>query len=202
VRVTIEPFGDAALRIVLPSGVQASRLLGALRDLPGVIDAVVGEQSAVVTFDPGCPPEGLARVVERARQGEGPHPGGAEHSIAVTYDGEDLEHVAARAGVSVAEVVRLHTAPSYDVVAVGFLPGFAYLRGLDPKLVGPRRASPRAKVPALSVAVGGPYTGVYPLASPGGWNLLGRAVGFSPLSAASGATLALGDVVRFVRVDA
>jgi KipI family sensor histidine kinase inhibitor len=78
------------------------------------------------------------------------------------------------------------------------MPGFAYLRGLDPRLVIPRRATPRPRVPAGAVAIGGPYTGVYPLASPGGWHLLGTAIGAALFDVRSGATLALGDRVTFV----
>jgi UPF0271 protein len=83
------------------------------------------------------------------------------------------------------------------VRVVGFLPGFAYLGGLDERLVVPRRASPRARVPAGAVALAGPYTGVYPLASSGGWNLVGTALDFVAFSPAEGATLRLGDTVRF-----
>jgi UPF0271 protein len=82
-------------------------------------------------------------------------------------------------------------------VAVGFLPGFAYLRAPDPPFQLARRGSPRARVPAGSVGVAGPYTGIYPFASPGGWNLLGTAVDFVPFTVERGAALALGDVVRF-----
>jgi UPF0271 protein len=82
---------------------------------------------------------------------------------------------------------------------IGFLPGFAYLRGLDPRIVVPRRPSPRARIAPLSTGVAGPYTGVYPFASPGGWNIVGVAVGFTPFDARSGAKLALGDRVLFVR---
>jgi len=81
------------------------------------------------------------------------------------------------------------------------LPGFAYLRALDPRLVLPRRATPRPRVPALSVAIAGPYTGLYPFASPGGWHLLGTAVGFAPFDAHTGAAMSLGDRVRFVARD-
>lgn len=95
-------------------------------------------------------------------------------------------------------MVALHTGAVYEVAFVGFLPGFAYLRGLDPRLVLPRRAAPRTRVPALSVAVAGPYAGVYPFAAPGGWHLLGTAVDFAPFDAVTGAAMAAGDRVRFV----
>jgi KipI family sensor histidine kinase inhibitor len=101
-----------------------------------------------------------------------------------------------------AEVVAAHSAPTYVVVTLGFQPGFAYLRGIDPRLVLPRRATPRPRVPALSVAIAGPYAGVYPFESPGGWHLLGTAIDFVPFDPEHGAALAVGDRVRFVGVVA
>ncbi|HVE16363.1 MAG TPA: 5-oxoprolinase subunit PxpB, partial [Chthoniobacterales bacterium] len=95
------------------------------------------------------------------------------HEIPVVYDGEDLAELAARHDLDVGEVIARHTAPIYDVVLLGFSPGFPYLAGLDPRLVTPRRASPRPKVPAGSVAIGGSHTGIYSIESPGGWHLLG-----------------------------
>lgn len=200
--LAIEPFGDAAVRVPVPPDAAPDRLLAALRSIPGVIDAIVAERHAVVTFAPGEAPEAaIAAALDHA----GTPPDGAlprrEHSIAVVYDGPDLDDVARRARLSVAEVAAVHCASSYRVAAVGFLPGFAYLRGLDPRLVGPRRATPRERVPANAVAIGGPYAGVYPFASPGGWQLLGTARGFTGFDASRGATLALGDTVRFVRVE-
>lgn len=94
--------------------------------------------------------------------------------IPVEYDGDDLEEVASLTGLSVAEVVARHCASAYTVAYVGFSPGFAYLTGLDPALHVARRDTPRTSVPAGSVAIAGPYSSVYPSASPGGWRLLGR----------------------------
>jgi UPF0271 protein len=195
----VEPFGDAALRVALPEGVDARALLAALRATPGVIDAIVAERHAVVTFDPSRPPADIDVVVDRAAVRTG-HEGARRHVIAVRYDGCDLGELAASVGMDRREVADLHSAPEYRVVAVGFLPGFAYLRGLDARLIVPRRASPRTRVEPGSVAIGGPYTGVYPFASPGGWNVVGSAVGFAAFDAERGATLALGDAVRFVEV--
>jgi UPF0271 protein len=163
-----------------------------------VVDAVVTEAHAMVTFDPAAPPEGVAEVIASSVSATTPAPTPRVHAIHVRYDGPDLDDIAAIAGLTRAEVVGLHTAGEYVVSLVGFLPGFAYLRGLDPRLVVPRRESPRSRVDALSVAVAGPYTGVYPFASPGGWQLLGTAVGFLPFDARAGAALALGDRVVFV----
>ncbi|EMF51673.1 MULTISPECIES: allophanate hydrolase subunit 1 [Streptomyces] len=91
--------------------------------------------------------------------------------IPVRYDGPDLPDVAAHWGVDVAEVARLHAAAEYRVAFCGFAPGFGYLTGLPREV--PRRATPRTAVPSGSVALAGPYTGVYPRASPGGWQLIG-----------------------------
>jgi UPF0271 protein len=201
VGIDLERFGDAAFRVRLPEGAPAASVLDALRRLHGVVDAVVAERHAVVTFEPGHAPSGVAEAVERGLTAGAPATAPREHRVRVRYDGLDLDEVAARSGLPRAEVVKVHAARPYEVVAVGFLPGFAYLRGLDPRLVGPRRASPRPRVAALSVAIAGPYTGVYPHASPGGWNILGTAEGFSPFDPLAGAALALGDTVRFVPVE-
>ena len=92
----------------------------------------------------------------------------------MTYDGPDLAAVAEHTGRSPEEVARRHAAASYRVGFIGFAPGFAYLLGGDPQLAVPRRDEPRERVPAGSVALAGAYTAVYPSASPGGWQLIGR----------------------------
>lgn len=93
--------------------------------------------------------------------------------IPVRYDGPDLADVAAYWGVSVPEVARIHAATQFRVAFCGFAPGFGYLTGLPERYEVPRRATPRTSVPVGSVALAGPYTGVYPRASPGGWQLIG-----------------------------
>ncbi|MFK4069956.1 allophanate hydrolase subunit 1 [Streptomyces sp. NPDC029674] len=93
--------------------------------------------------------------------------------IPVRYDGPDLADVAAHWGVPVAEVARIHSAAEFRVAFCGFAPGFGYLTGLPERYEVPRRATPRTSVPRGSVALAGPYTGVYPRASPGGWQLIG-----------------------------
>ena len=206
--VSLEPFGDTAWRARLPEGHDgASRreLLEALRALPHVVDAVVSEEHALVVLARGAPRDGLREAIGRAlagtptsAPGESARPRVLEHRVLVRYDGAALAEVASASRLSQADVVAIHTGASYEVAVVGFLPGFAYLRTVDPRLVLPRRASPRPRVPALSVAIAGPYTGVYPFASPGGWHLLGTAVGFTPFDARTGAVMSLGDRVRFV----
>jgi len=199
--VTLEAFGDAAWRVRLPEGVDARALLDALRALPGVVDAVVAERHAVVSFDPCAPPAGVESAVERASSQPGAAMAAREHVVGLRYDGEDLGEVARLTGLTPEQVAELHAGGTYVVACIGFLPGFAYLRGLDPRLVVARRATPRPRIGALSVGIAGPYTGIYPFASPGGWSLIGTAVGFTPFDARTGAALALGDHVRFRRAS-
>ncbi|MFE9624352.1 allophanate hydrolase subunit 1 [Streptomyces sp. NPDC006527] len=93
--------------------------------------------------------------------------------LPVRYDGPDLADVAVHWGVPEREVARIHGATEFRVAFCGFAPGFGYLTGLPPRYDVPRRATPRTAVPAGSVALAGPYTGVYPRSSPGGWQLIG-----------------------------
>jgi KipI family sensor histidine kinase inhibitor len=95
------------------------------------------------------------------------------HVIPVRYDGQDIDEVAERLGMSRQDVAGRHAAREYRVLALGFLPGWAYLGPLDPSLALPRRSTPRTRVPAGSVAIMGAQTGVYPQVSPGGWHLIG-----------------------------
>jgi len=193
-----EPFGDGAWRMTLSGELDRRALLDALKSVPNVADAVVTEQHALVTFEPDAPPAGatLASAIASART---PRPSSppAEHAIAVRYDGPDLAEVAALAHLDPREVVARHSACTYVVATLGFAPGFAYLRGLDPRLQVPRRATPRTRVEPLSLGIAGPYTGIYPFACPGGWSLLGRVVAFAPFDPRTGARLRLGDRVRF-----
>jgi len=115
--------------------------------------------------------------------------------------GEDIENVAAYSGLSKEEVIETHSGVDYHVYMVGFLPGFPYLGGLDPRIHTPRLSNPRLEIPAGSVGIGGEQTGVYPLASPGGWQLIGR----TPIRLyddrhENPVMLHAGDTVRFVRI--
>ncbi len=129
-----------------------------------------------------------------------------EHVLPVVYGGEhgpDLEALAKHAKLSAEEVVKLHAGASYHVAAIGFSPGFPYLVGLPSKLAMPRRASPRLRVPAGSVGIGGEQTGVYPRETPGGWQIIGR-TGldlFNPERMEGPALLAAGDRVSFREVE-
>ncbi len=115
--------------------------------------------------------------------------------------GPDLDDVARHAGMSAEEVIRRHAACTCDCAALGFLPGFPYLTGLDPLLATPRRATPRTSVPGGSIGIAGAQTGIYPVSSPGGWNIIGQTplVLFDP-SAQPPARIQPGDRVRFVPV--
>jgi KipI family sensor histidine kinase inhibitor len=122
-------------------------------------------------------------------------------TIEVRYDGADLDEIAAACAMATDDVVRLHTAPTYRVAFCGFAPGFAYLTGLAPELHLARRATPRPRVPAGSVAIASRYSAVYPSASPGGWHLLGRTdADVWDVDRDPPALLAPGTAVRFVPV--
>ncbi|MEV4563972.1 allophanate hydrolase subunit 1 [Nonomuraea sp. NPDC049419] len=155
---------DAALRAARPAG---------------VVEIVPGPATVLVVA-PGADQGRLrARLESVVREESGKTAAGEGRerpvvTIPVVYDGADLESVAELAGISVAEVIDRHTGRELVVGWLGFAPGFAYLTGLDPVLEMPRLDTPRTSVPAGSVAVAGPYSAVYPTASPGGWRLLGR----------------------------
>ena len=124
------------------------------------------------------------------------------HEIAIVYGGDagpDLVHVASEAGMSETAYINSHAAVEYTVAFLGFQPGFPYLRGLPDVLHAPRRATPRVRVEAGSVGIGGAYTGIYPASGPGGWQIIGRtaAVLFDPQREAP-ALLMPGDRVRFI----
>jgi KipI family sensor histidine kinase inhibitor len=197
-------FGEHALRFPLDERAERRALLASLRDVAGATDVVLAEDTGAVVLREGSSLDDAKEAVGRALAKAAPRDDhtapSAHHVIRVVYDGEDLAEIAAATGMGPGEVVALHAGGDYEVAMLGFLPGFAYLRGLDPRLVLPRRAQPRTRVPAGSVAIAAEYTGIYPLASPGGWNLLGHALGH-PLFDARGAALAVGDRVRFERAD-
>ena len=124
--------------------------------------------------------------------------------LPVCYGGDygpDLDFVCHHSGLSAQEVIALHSQPDYLIYMLGFLPGFAYLGGLDPRLHTPRLDSPRTCIPAGSVGIGGAQTGIYPLASPGGWRIIGRTPvrPYDP-DRESPILYAAGDYLRFVPI--
>ncbi|MEU8786644.1 allophanate hydrolase subunit 1 [Streptomyces sp. NPDC048637] len=178
---TLRRVGSTALLAELDSldDVLALRVAMQQRTPCGVGELVAAARTLLVTYDPAATEhETLAREVRRCAEeltGVPPRaaPGRSELVIPVRYDGPDLDDVAERTGMSVADVIARHTAPQYTVAFAGFAPGFGYLHGTDPALRLPRRAEPRTEVPAGAVAVASEFTGVYPRPSPGGWQLLG-----------------------------
>lgn len=177
----IRRVGSTALLVELDSLDEVLALRAAMQQRTpcGVGEMVAAARTLLVTYDPAATEyETLAREVRRRAEdlsGAPPRaaPGHTELVIPVRYDGPDLDDVAERIGLSVAEVIARHTAPRYTVAFAGFAPGFGYLHGTDPALRLPRRAEPRTEVPAGAVAVASEFTGVYPRPSPGGWQLLG-----------------------------
>lgn len=214
----LRPLGDHAVRVTLgaetdpatPARVRhlCARLVSAA--VPGVQEWVPAFASVTVHYDPaqiGC--DALCRALSLPLKGGDTLNGlqetpGALIHVPVRYggaDGPDLDAVAAWHGLSASQVVALHAAPLYAVVMVGFLPGFPYLRGLPQALHTPRLPVPRLGVPPGSVGIGGAQTGVYPCASPGGWNLIGRtALPLFDVLRDPPALLQAGNCVRFVPV--
>jgi KipI family sensor histidine kinase inhibitor len=175
---------------------------------PHVYDVVPGMNNLTILFDPlAADPLRLAAQLRQAWESAAAgRKAGRKIDIPVVYGGDsgpDLEAVALHTGLSSAEIIRRHTAVEYIVYFIGFQPGFPYLGGLDPLLATPRRDQPRVAVPAGSVGIGGSQTGIYPAASPGGWQLIGHSALrlFDP-GANPPALLQPGDRVRFVASEA
>ena len=183
-----------------------AELVGRLADSsdPDIVNIQPAYSSVLVCFDARRTDH--ASLASRLRailaRGEGLEPAPIRTvEIPVCYGGEfgpDLDAVAAAAGLSPEDAVASHAAAEYSVCFLGFMPGFAYLSGLPAPLMVPRLAVPRRVVPAGSVGIAGPQTGVYPVSSPGGWRLIGRTplVMFDPVRAPM-SRLALGEKVRF-----
>jgi KipI family sensor histidine kinase inhibitor len=188
-------LGDRAIRFPRPAAASPRAIVRAARTWPGVIDVVVAARDVAVYFaaDPAVDPD-LIRALDGAiDDGEPPR----ELSLPAIYDGPDLDAVAHAAALPVADVIALHASALYTVDTMGFAPGFAYMTGLPAPLHLPRRATPRTRVPAGSIAIAAGYTAVYPFDSPGGWHLLGRVGPAIRMFGPEGALLRLGDRVRF-----
>jgi KipI family sensor histidine kinase inhibitor len=215
--IRIRPSGDTMLlvelgqqidpaandRVILLAARLRARLDRAVRDI------VPAYCSLGIHFDPLATDLGAleqviadeANAIEHVEE----RPTAEVIDIPVRYggdDGPDLEGVAAWAGLSPAEVIERHAGRVYRVYMLGFVPGFSYMGRVDPSIAAPRHRVPRERVPAGSVAIAGEQTGVYPMATPGGWQLIGRtdAVMFDP-NRTPPSLLAPGDLVRFVPVE-
>lgn len=216
------PLGDSALIVEVGETAdeatheRVQQVLRLLEEtpLPGVIEIVPAFATVTLFFDPtgavaaGAPPENItgwldAKVSERlAGATIGDHPGrGRTVEIPVCYArafGPDLAAVSKATGLSDDEVIRKHLEGDYLVRVLGFAPGFPYLAGLAPELRLPRRATPRQRVPAGSVAIAGDQCCIYSMETPGGWNILGRTpVLLFQVNLDPPALLRPGDRVRF-----
>jgi inhibitor of KinA len=208
--------GDAAIRIEFPDRIapdisnRAIAVADAIRrECPTLVrDVVVGYSTVTVYFDPLRTDPGTLEVHVTRLAGESATR--APHSetlvdVPVCYGGEegpDLSDVARAAGLSEADVIAIHSATTYRVYVVGFVPGFAYLAQVDARLALPRRTAPRTRVPAGSVAIAAGQTGVYPCETPGGWHLIGRTP-FKPYDPERAQPFAFrpGDRVRFHAIE-
>jgi len=177
-----------------------------LEDAPGaIVDLHPAYSSLLIRYDPlRCEPDVLAREIDRRVENLSGRPLRESRlfEIPVRYGGfhgPDLAEVARFTGLSERDVVAAHAGGAYDVRFVGFSPGFPYLGGLPEQLHTPRRETPRTQVSAGSVAIAGAQAGIYPLRSPGGWNVIGW-TDFVLFDSTRGnpATLAPGDRVRFI----
>lgn len=197
----IRPAGNRALLVELGStaAVHMALRYWAASPIAGVEEMVGGAETVLLIGQPD--PAEVTRSVARIPT-DGGAPAGRLHTLPIVYDGPDLSELAEQTGLSVADVVAVHSETDYLVAFMGFSPGFAYLSGGDPRLDVPRRSTPRTSVPAGSVAVAAGMTAVYPQATPGGWVLIGRtdAAMFDP-GRQPPALLAPGDRVRFRIAD-
>ena len=191
-RATLHPCGDTAILVEVDDLAAVLGLRSAIESavqgpddevadgLEGVLDQVPAARTLLVVARSAAElPVVRARVValaEGLEAGRLPRAsaGHVEVPIPVRYDGVDLDDVAALTGLSRQQVVAAHTGRPWTVGFCGFAPGFAYLVGGDPRLEVPRRSEPRTSVPAGAVALAGPFSGVYPRSSPGGWQVIGH----------------------------
>lgn len=222
--MNFSPLGDCAILITLGNSIdeathQRVRAVTARLDAhppQGIVDRVPAFASVVVHYEPlrvaddgaRSPYERmiatLSELLSDARHDALPDPPIVE--IPVCYGGElgpDLGDVATQHGMTAAQVIEIHASGDYRVYMVGFMPGFAYLGGLPERIATPRRQTPRTAVPAGTVGIGGRQTGVYPLVSPGGWNLIGRTpLRMFDVNREEPTLLSTGDRVRFRPISA
>ncbi|TCK27065.1 5-oxoprolinase subunit B family protein [Pseudonocardia endophytica] len=200
IRPRVRACGRWALLLELDTADEVAATAAALRDaaLPDVVELVPAARTVLVAVRPGGDLAAVRSAVSTVDPSSSGQTAGTLHTIPVVYDGEDLEFVASTAGVSVDEVVALHTGAEYTVDFCGFAPGFGYLSGLPEPLRQPRLESSRPAVPAGSVGLADVYSCVYPRRSPGGWRLLGRTdLVMFDATADPPARLSPGDRVRF-----
>jgi KipI family sensor histidine kinase inhibitor len=198
----VQPASDQSLlvtfgnRISIPVHRRVAALMRALQAaaIPGIRNLHPAYCSLLIEFDSlildhDSVEAQVRTLIDRSHE---PAPPSRTIDIPVTYDGPDLEDVARHCNLTTDDVIEMHSSVLYTVYFLGFVPGFAYLGDLPEALVTPRLKTPRKHVPAGSVAIGGRQTAIYPLATPGGWRLIGRtSLNLSDL-------LQITDQVRFI----
>ena len=211
---TLKPLGDSALLVTLGNEIdprlnrRVHALAALVEALPGIVETVPAYATLLVHYDPlALTYSQLVDYLRLRLDSVDSATTRAPRRIDVPTryggaSGADLEAVAASHALTAADVIRLHSGRDYLVYMMGFTPGFPYLGALDDSLITPRRETPRTLVPAGTVAIAGAQTGIYPLDSPGGWNL----IGWTPLKLFDPASenpflFAPGDTVRFVPIE-
>jgi KipI family sensor histidine kinase inhibitor len=179
-RYVLTRLADDLFAIPAASPRDAQALAAQIRRSGTWLEVVPGIDSVVVRFDAVAVPASAAEALLEITIRDGVEPlavGDTLVEIPVVYGGDygpDLEELSRKTGLSTDQVIALHTGQEYEVDMVGFTPGFAFIGGLDDRLRVPRRSEPRQRVPAGSVGVADGRTGLYAMASPGGWTLIGR----------------------------
>jgi KipI family sensor histidine kinase inhibitor len=210
------PCGDSALTVEFGSAIdpglngQVLALDALLRADPpaGLIETVSTYRSLTLQFDPtALDVDALICCLEEATRDLKPLDStGTRWRVPVVYGGEygiDLEDVAEQHGLTASQVIDIHAGAIYRIYMIGFLPGFAYLGGLDPRIATSRRTQPRLKVPSGSIMIGGEQAGIVPMEMPSGWHLLGRTPVLSYAPTRDPAFLfAAGDEIVFESIDA
>ncbi len=208
--VSLIPFGDSALLIKFGDEIDLSinqrvHNLDALlhaKKISGVVETVSAYATLLVYYDPLI--LSFKQIVERVKTEmesveENVYRKPRRIEVPVRYGGEDLQFVAEHHHISVREVINIHASRDYTVYMMGFTPGFAYMGKLDDAIATPRLETPRVRVDAGSVGIAGAQTGIYPIASPGGWRIIGRtSLRLFDLTADPPFLFSPGDLVRFV----
>jgi len=215
-RPSIKTVGDSSILIEFRQEISPevnARITAVVRlikeqQIEGIVDMIPSFCALLINYDPRIIT--YAQILERMEKllsldVETEEIASTVYEIPVCYGGEygpDLEFVAENAGLSVAEVIQLHSSTDYLIYMLGFMPGFPYLGGLDERIHTPRLENPRLKIPAGSVGIGGAQTGIYPRESPGGWQLLG----LTPVQTYDPnrevpILFEAGDYIRFVPID-
>jgi KipI family sensor histidine kinase inhibitor len=175
--VKVMPFGDTALLVEVEGLPEVLSLAAAMRAErpPEVVDVIPAARTVLLVANAPAYVDQLVQwVTTLSSTTLSDQPSVEEVKLDVTYDGPDLAEVSRLTGMSEDDIVAAHTGTPWRIAFGGFAPGFAYLTGGDPRLAVARRDEPRTSVPTGSVGLAGEYSGVYPRASPGGWQLIGR----------------------------